>query len=90
MLIKVRIIVKGLVQGVGFRYFALKRAREYGINGYAKNLYNGDVEIEAEGEKNLINELIRDLKIGPSRSRVTALNVEEVVNENKYEDFSIV
>lgn len=34
----IRIIVKGLVQGVGFRYYCYKTAKEYGITGYAKNL----------------------------------------------------
>ncbi|CUT02300.1 Acylphosphatase, partial [Candidatus Kryptonium thompsonii] len=44
------IIVKGLVQGVGFRWFVQKHANHLGLKGWTRNLSNGDVEIEVEGE----------------------------------------
>lgn len=43
--------VTGMVQGVGFRFFAINRARKYGITGWVRNLYDGRVEIEAEGNR---------------------------------------
>ncbi len=49
MLIRTCILVTGLVQGVGFRYFALRTASELGLTGYARNLATGEVEIEAQG-----------------------------------------
>jgi acylphosphatase len=47
----VKLVVRGRVQGVGYRYFIARTASELGINGYVKNLYSGDVEIVAEGRK---------------------------------------
>ena len=48
---RVRLIVtvKGYVQGVGYRYFCYKLAKSMDVNGYVRNLYNGDVELDIEG-----------------------------------------
>lgn len=84
-----KITVKGLVQGVGFRYFCSREADLRGIKGYAKNLINGDVEIVAEGEEGMINEFINEVKIGPRYSRVNSLNIVEIKYDNKYNTFSV-
>lgn len=76
MQIGVHIIVQGLVQGVGFRYFVLRYASKLGLNGYVRNLYSGDVEIEAEGERGLIEEFIKEIKIGPRAGYVKDLRIE--------------
>lgn len=76
MQIGVHIIVQGLVQGVGFRYFVLRYASKLGLNGYVRNLYSGDVEIEAEGERGLIEEFIKEIKIGPRVGYVKDLRIE--------------
>jgi acylphosphatase len=85
----IKIIVSGLVQGVGYRYFCYKKALEYGIFGYAKNLYNGNVEVVAQGEKGLINDFIKDLKIGTHYATVKSITAEEIENEKEYQEFSI-
>jgi len=84
------IIVKGMVQGVGFRYFCRKKAIELGISGYAKNLYNGDVEIEAEGERNIIMDYVKELKIGPVYAKVNAVIVTESEYKGIHKGFSII
>lgn len=89
MEIRAKITVKGLVQGVGYRHFCYRKALEYGINGYIENLYNEDVELEVEGEKNMIQEFIKDLKVGPFNAKVNKVIVEELPFENKYSDFRI-
>ena len=86
-MVTAKIIVSGLVQGVGYRYFCYRKASEYGLSGYAKNLFNGDVELEVEGDKNLINDFMKELKIGPSRSKVTGINVDFEEYQNKYTEF---
>lgn len=86
-MVKAKIIVKGYVQGVGYRYFCYKKANEYGLNGFAKNHYNGDVEIEVEGEQYLILSFIKDLKIGPSRSNVTAVDYVFENYDAEYNEF---
>ena len=82
--------VAGRVQGVGFRFFALNRAKRYGITGWVKNLYDGRVEIEAEGRVPNLHIFLKDIKSGPSMSHVS--NVVERWHETprqRYSDFSV-
>jgi len=83
------IIVKGLVQGVGFRWFVEREANQLQLTGYVKNLFNGDVEIEVEGERGAIEELIKKLKVGNRPSHVTDVQVAWQDFENKYQNFRI-
>ena len=68
--------IHGFVQVVGFRYFAYRRAVELGINGYARNNYDGSVTVEAEGEEKKVLEFLRLLKTGPSRSNVEKITTD--------------
>ncbi len=72
----VHIIVVGLVQGVGYRWYAARRAGALGVRGYVRNLYDGTVEVRASGDRSLLEELIRDLKIGPRSAHVTEMRIE--------------
>jgi acylphosphatase len=85
----VKITVSGEVQGVGFRYFIARAASELDINGYVKNLYNGNVEIYAEGRKELLDELVNTAKTGPRHSFVKKAEIEWLVFMNKYNNFEI-
>jgi len=62
--------VSGVVQGVGFRFYAIHRARAYGLNGWVKNLYDGRVEIEAEGTRDRLVPFLEEIRIGPRSSHV--------------------
>jgi acylphosphatase len=73
---RVHIIVEGLVQGVGYRWFVARRAQALGVRGFVRNLYDGNVEIEAEGERSLVEELIGEVKIGPRSAHVTNMRLE--------------
>ncbi len=68
--------VSGRVQGVGFRYFVGLRARDLRLGGSVRNLANGSVRVEAEGPKDALTVLIRDLRQGPPGARVDDVNVE--------------
>ncbi len=58
--------VYGLVQGVNFRYFVLRHARDLGLTGYVRNLYPEEVvEVKAEGQKEQLERLLRLLEEGP-------------------------
>lgn len=70
-----RIVVEGLVQGVGFRWFVARKAESLGLGGYVKNLYNGNVEILAVGNRSLVEELIGEVKVGPRAAHVTNLRL---------------
>jgi acylphosphatase len=71
--------ISGLVQGVGFRYYALRRAQERGVVGYVRNLSDGRVEVVAEGAEEALESLKGDLAVGPGAAKVA--RVEESVNE---------
>ena len=70
------IIVEGLVQGVGYRWFAARRAQALGITGFVRNLYDGTVEVRAAGERKTLEELIGELRVGPRSALVTNLKIE--------------
>lgn len=73
---RARILVSGLVQGVGFRYFCHKHARLLGLSGFARNLVHGDVEVEAQGEREKIEHYIERLRGGPAGAVVSGVAVE--------------
>lgn len=63
--------VYGRVQGVGYRYFARGQAEKLGLTGYVRNLPDGKtVEVVAEGERDKLEEFIRQLEAGPRLARV--------------------
>jgi acylphosphatase len=83
------IIVSGLVQGVGFRFFVHRHASRLGVRGFVRNLYNGDVEIEVEGDRSLIEELIKEVRVGPRAARVQDVKVKWEQYQQRYYDFGI-
>ena len=85
----IKAIVSGVVQGVNYRYFCYQNANEMNIKGYAKNLYNGCVEVIANGEDGLIIDFIKLLKVGPRASKVSSIQVEELDLCEEYSDFSV-
>ena len=85
-----RYLVSGLVQGVGYRYFALKRAQERGVVGCAQNLPDGRVEIIAEGANEALEALRGDLQVGPRFSKVSRVDEFPCVPTGHYRGFSII
>ena len=74
-----RFIVKGRVQGVGFRWFVIRSAERMGLCGWTRNLPDGHVEVLAQGGSAAIAGLAADLEIGPPAARVDA--VESIDHE---------
>lgn len=68
--IRANIIIEGLVQGVGFRYFVLRHANDLQLKGYVKNQMDGTVLTIVEGTKANIEQLFNQLKIGPMHANV--------------------
>lgn len=81
--------VKGRVQGVGFRYHTLKYAQEYGLKGWVRNLYDGRVEVLAEGEHKDLNLLLADLRKGPVSSDVNDVDYEFTEATSKFDRFYV-
>ncbi len=82
-------IAQGRVQGVNFRYYVLRKANELGINGYVRNLKDGDVEILAQGTRDSIDKLIEYVKNNPGSSFVTNLEVTWEEPETYFSSFQI-
>ena len=80
--------VRGRVQGVGFRYSAVREARRLGVNGWVRNAANGDVEVWAEGPGEKLKLYLAWLKRGPQFSRVESVDkVDEP--PRAYSDFGV-
>ena len=71
-------LVQGRVQGVGFRYSALREAQRLRLNGWVRNAPNGDVEVWAEGPAEKLDLFLAWLKHGPQYSRVDAVDITKV------------
>lgn len=88
-LASVEVTVSGLVQGVFFRDFTLRRASELSLTGYVRNLPGGTaVGIVAEGERKKLEKLIEVLKVGPPRAEVTRVDTTWSGYSGKYAHFS--
>lgn len=83
------IIVSGLVQGVGYRFFVQRNAAKLGLNGYTINLYSGEVLTVVEGEKYLIEDFFNTLKIGPPHAEVHYATIKWSEYKNEFKTFEI-
>jgi acylphosphatase len=86
---RAEIVASGLVQGVGFRYFVLRKAGNLGLKGFVKNLYSGEVLTVAEGEVAMIEELFKQIRIGPSHASVTNCVIEWSEYKNEFKGFEV-
>ena len=85
----VRFLVTGRVQGVGFRWFVLKRARALGLGGYVRNREDGSVEVVVLGEPAAVEELAAALAEGPAAARVSAVVRSEVTEHVAPHEFDV-
>ena len=84
-----KITVSGMVQGVGFRYFVLRCARNYNLNGYVRNLPGGKVEVVVTCDGEVPGDFLIDLKNGPAYADVTTVVTEEISGKI-FDSFNIV
>ncbi len=70
--------ISGQVQGVGYRYFAVRVARELGLKGWVRNVSDGRVEAYAAGPAHLLEDFEGRLRQGPPAGEVRGVEVEEV------------
>ena len=89
MEVRAEIVVNGLVQGVGYRYFVIREAKALGLKGFTKNLYTGEVLTVVEGEKALVEVMIKKLKVGPSHASVKNCKVDWQESKNEFTDFEV-
>ncbi len=83
------VLIYGRVQGVFFRASARDKARELGLTGYVRNLPDGSVELEAEGDEQALQELISWCHRGPPEARVDRVETSWGEATDRWEEFSV-
>ena len=84
-----RAVVRGDVQGVGFRYFVEREARRLGLSGWVRNRPDGTVECEAEGERVQLDLLRQALQRGPVAARVDAVDATWSKARGLHREFTV-
>lgn len=84
-----KIIVQGMVQGVGYRWFTMQIAQKFNVKGYVANLINGDVEVFVQGDEAAVHEFISNLRQGPTFSQVTNLIINNVDFDQSLNQFKV-
>jgi acylphosphatase len=70
---RLHVVVEGHVQGVGFRYYVTEKADLLDVNGWVRNTTSGDVEVVAEGQRKVLEDLLAYLQRGPRGAYITNL-----------------
>lgn len=81
--------VSGVVQGVGFRWFVMRQAQRYRLQGWVRNLADGRVEFMAGGGQEQLEDFLQQVRRGPPASRVRDLHYEVVCEEAELGPFGI-
>ena len=85
----VHLIIEGRVQGVGFRYFSQRIGTANNVNGFVRNLSDGSVEIEAEGDNQHISKFINSVRNDHPYARVLNIQQNDLPYTGKFENFQI-
>jgi acylphosphatase len=84
-----RVVIRGRVQGVGFRWFVVREARRLGLRGYARNLDDGGVEVVATGEAAALDQLLERLRQGPPGARVDTASRQDLSAAPAFDGFDV-
>jgi acylphosphatase len=86
---RAKVIVKGIVQGVNFRYYTQRQAAKYNITGWVKNLPDGSVAAVFEGEDHDVAAMVQWCRQGPPSARVTELIEQPEEYRGGFSSFSV-
>jgi acylphosphatase len=84
-----RLLIEGRVQGVGYRWFTIRAARELGVRGWVRNLGDGRVEAQVAAPSAAFERLLERLRRGPSSARVDRLEIEPIDEEPGFDGFTV-
>jgi acylphosphatase len=84
---RLKAVIRGEVQGVGFRWAVQHQAFRLGLTGYAENLPDGSVRVEAEGDPDRLDQLEAFLHQGPRWAEVAELDSERVPATGEFDEF---
>lgn len=86
---RVKITIKGSVQGVFFRYFIKNHATALGLNGYVRNV-SDRVEAVLEGNTDKVKSLIKLCKTGPISSKISSIEIKDEIYKGEFRNFKII
>ncbi len=89
-MVRARVMISGLVQGVYFRANTRDAAREHGVAGWVKNNSNGTVEAMLEGRRQDVEKVIEWCRIGPASARVDGCDIEWREHTGEFNDFIVL
>jgi len=87
---RIHVVVRGQVQGVGFRWFAREAARRWDLAGWVTNQADGSVKIAAEGNSDALDAFRKMLEVGPRGARVESVDDAGILNDPLERPFTIV
>ncbi|HET7627658.1 MAG TPA: acylphosphatase [Bacillales bacterium] len=86
---RVHVVVHGIVQGVGFRYYTEQQAFSYQIKGWVRNVPDGTVEIDAEGNERNVERFLEAVKRGSRQASVSKIEVSDIAEAGAHDSFRI-
>ncbi|HOW28286.1 MAG TPA: acylphosphatase [Elusimicrobiota bacterium] len=90
-IIRIKALVRGRVQGVGYRFFCQEAARQAGLNGWVKNEFDGDVSLEIEGPPARVKQYVERIQSAHPGAHVSSVSTENISPRfDADEDFQII
>ena len=86
---RLQAFVSGAVQGVGYRYFAMNAAHGLGVTGWVRNLYDGSVQVVAEGSRQDLEKFLQILRQGPHSGRVDEVRDSWFEYQGEFDRFEV-
>lgn len=86
----ISLVISGKVQRVGFRWWIKRQADRRGITGWVRNNEDGSVEAYLQGNKEKVEELTNQCRLGPPSSQVESVEIEFKKGTEDYRDFRII
>lgn len=87
---RLHLVIEGRVQGVGFRYFVAEQAQGLGVVGWVRNRWDGSVEVMAEGETEVLESFLAQVRRGPRSSYVSDVKISWEKPSGGFNDFRVV
>ena len=86
---RAHVLIEGIVQGVSFRYYTMQAAKERGVRGWVRNLWDGRVEAMFEGDESVVQDMVAWCRMGPPSARVENVQVAWGTSTGEFEDFIV-
>lgn len=83
------VVVKGMVQGVGYRFFCEREARKHDVSGWVRNLRDGNVELELAGQDDAVKDMLESLRSGHYSARIDDIIIDWLEYAGTHKKFEI-